>query len=76
MKTQHNQCFKWSVTRALNPVDKKTERITKLLMEQSKNLNWDGIEFPVKLKDIGRFEKIIKFLLTYLVLTVQFTLSE
>ena len=31
MKNQDNQCFKWSVTRALNPVDKHAERITKEL---------------------------------------------
>lgn len=57
MKNQDNQCSKWSLTRALNPVKKDPQRITKLLMEQSENPNWDKIEFPVKLKDLNRFEK-------------------
>ena len=29
MKNEDDECFKWSVTRALNPVDKNAERITK-----------------------------------------------
>ena len=29
MKNDDDQCFKWSVTRALNPVEKNSERITK-----------------------------------------------
>ena len=43
--------FKWAVTRALNPVNKNTERITIELREQAKTLNWDGINFPTPLKD-------------------------
>ena len=50
MKNDDDQCFKWSVTRALNPVDKNAERITKELIEQSKELNWRGLAFPVELK--------------------------
>ena len=46
MKNEDVECFKHSVTRALNPVDKDPQRITKELREQSKQLNWDGIEFP------------------------------
>ena len=57
MKNEDDQCFKWSVTRALNPVDKNAERITKKLKEQSERLNWSGLEFPVKLKQIALFEK-------------------
>ena len=62
MKNEYNQCFKWSLTRALNPVTIHPQRIKKLLAEQSENLNRDGIEIPVKLKDLKKFEKIIKFL--------------
>ena len=29
MKNEDDQCFKWRVTRALNPVDKNAERISK-----------------------------------------------
>ena len=57
MKNEDNMCFKWSVARVLNPVERDAERITKLLREQAEELNMKGIEFPVKLKDIDKFEK-------------------
>ena len=52
-----DQCFKWSVTRSLNPVEKNSERITKELKDQSKRLDWSGLKFPVKLDQIVIFEK-------------------
>ncbi len=59
MKNEDNECFKWSVTRALNPVDKNAERISKDLKKMSEQLNWDGIKFPVNYKDdITKFEKL------------------
>ena len=57
MKNEDNECFKWCITRALNPVDKNSEIISNKLIEQSKELNWENIEFPMKLKDIKKFEK-------------------
>ena len=57
IKNEDNQCFKWCITRALNPVDKNPNRITKELIEQSKSLNWEGLKFPVDLKQIKIFEK-------------------
>ena len=57
IKNNDNLCFKWSVTRALNPVEKNSKRITKELKEQSEKLNWNGLTFPVKLNKIGIFEK-------------------
>src|SRR6218665_3123226 len=47
MKNDDNECFKWCVTRALNPTDNNPQRITNKLIEQSKKLDWRGIEFPV-----------------------------
>jgi len=44
---EDNQCFKWSIVRALNLVKIHPERITKQLEEQAKTLNFDGIAFPV-----------------------------
>ncbi len=58
MKNDDDQCFKWAVTRALNPVNKDSDRITKELKNQAKKLNWDGITFPVKVNDIHIWEKI------------------
>ena len=55
-KNEDNQCFKWCIARALNPVKKNSERITKELIEQAKSLNWNGLKFPVGLKAIKIFE--------------------
>ena len=57
IKNEDNQCFKWCIARALNPVDKNPNRLTKELVEQSKSFNWEGIKFPVDLKQIKIFEK-------------------
>ena len=54
---ESKMCFKWAVTRALNPVDDNPHRITKELKEQAKKYNWDGIKFPTKVKDIHIWEK-------------------
>ena len=58
MKNDDDQCFKWSVVRALNPVEKNSERITKELKDQSERLDWSGLKFPVDLKQIIIFEKL------------------
>ena len=52
-----NKCFLWSVLRALNPKDRDNERIDKDLKSKEDTLNMDGIDYPVKLKDIKKFEK-------------------
>ncbi len=57
MKNDDDQCFKWAVTRALNPTDNHPERVTKELKDQAEKLNWDGITFPTKTKDIHIWEK-------------------
>ena len=57
MKNTDDQCFKWSVTRALNPVEKNSERVSKELKDQSERLDWSGLKFPVDLKQIIIFEK-------------------
>ena len=57
LKNEDNQCFKWCIVRALNPVEKTSERITRELKDQSKRLDWSGLNFPVDLKQIKIFEK-------------------
>ena len=57
MKNKDNKCFMWCVKRALNPKTNNPERIDKELMEKEDTLNMKGIEYPVSLKDIDRFEK-------------------
>lgn len=56
LKNEDEECFKWCVTRALNPVVNHAERVTKVLREQAKKLYWDGLKFPLSVKDIHRFE--------------------
>ena len=56
MQNGDNECFKWCVTRALNMKNNHPERIDKELIEKSKEVNWKGIEFPVKLNQIEKFE--------------------
>ena len=57
MMTVNDAGFKWAVTRALNPVKRYSERVTKILREQSKQYYWDGVSFPTTLRDINTFEK-------------------
>ncbi len=54
---ESEMCFKWAVTRALNPISKNQERITDELRKQAEKYNWEGITFPTKLKDISVWEK-------------------
>ena len=55
-KNEDNKCFLWSVLRALNPKKDHPERIDKKLKEKENTLNMEGIEYPVSLKDIDKFE--------------------
>ena len=41
LKNDNDECFKWAITRALNPVDKNSERIDKKL--RGPQLGWCGI---------------------------------
>src|SRR5271155_418352 len=57
MENQDEQCFKWCVARALNPVEKDQERITKKLRIQAEELIWKEFKFPANLNDIDKFER-------------------
>ena len=57
MKNNDQQCFKWCIARACNPVESHSERVTKKLQEQAEKLNWKGVNFPTSFSDIDRFEK-------------------
>ena len=56
LKNEDEECFKSAITRALNPVEKNSERIDIKLREKSEVLNWEGLRFPVNLSDINKFE--------------------
>ena len=59
--TKDNECFKWVLMRADFPKVKNPQRINDLQKIWKANpslYNFDGIEFPVKISDISRFEKL------------------
>ena len=58
MKNQDNECFKWCVLRALNPVVNHKDRVDKNLKSKQDTLNMKGIKYPVSLRDIDCFEKL------------------
>ena len=47
MENDDKECFKWCITRALHPVERDSERLTRVLRVQEEKLDWGGIEFPV-----------------------------
>ena len=51
-----NECFKWAVTSAVFPAEKNAERLSKQMKKDSEKFDWTGIEFPVSLKQIDKFE--------------------
>ena len=57
LKNEDTECFKWCVARALNPVQRDSERVTKQLRKQAEELNWNGVTFPVTLNEIDKFER-------------------
>ena len=63
MKNGDNKCFffffffLWSVLRALNLKDKDQERVYTKLRENENTLNMKGIEYPLSLKNLNKFEK-------------------
>ena len=56
MQNEDNKCFLWCVLRAFNPKDNHPERVDKDLKLNENTLNMEGIEYPVSLKDIDKFE--------------------
>jgi len=58
MKIADNQCFKWCIARALNPVEKNLDRITKHLRKQAESLNFKGIDFLMSLQAVDKFERL------------------
>ena len=49
------ECFKWSVIAAENVGMKDPQRVSNLRKFMD-NYDWSGLEFPVSIKDIGKFE--------------------
>ena len=56
IKNNDQKCFLWCHVRHINPLKEHPERIKKIDKEIACNLNYDGIEFPVKEKDFKKIE--------------------
>ena len=55
IKNEDDKCFLWCVLRYLHPVQKNGLRINDLKKYEN-DLNFKGIDFPVKVRDIQKFE--------------------
>ena len=55
VQNRDRKCFMWSMLAALHPTERNTERIGKYV-ENANELTFENITFPVKIKDIHRFE--------------------
>ena len=56
VKNKDNKCFVWSVLAGLHDEPCHPERVSHY-EKREKDLNLNGIEFPVKLSDISKFER-------------------
>ena len=57
IRNTDEKCFLWCVLRYLHPRDKNDTRLTDLKQYEN-DPNTKGISFPVKLKDISKFESL------------------
>lgn len=56
VKNYDNKCFKYAILSALYPASKNADRLSKYAQHFNK-LNFDGINFPVDIKQISKFEQ-------------------
>jgi hypothetical protein len=58
VKNNDNRCFEWAVLSALYPVDpKENQNRTAKYIARRCMLNFTGIDFPVKVTDVAKFER-------------------
>lgn len=57
IKNNDNYCFLWAVVSALFPVDKNSNQLSSYPHFHSV-LKYEGIHFPMQLKDVSKFEKM------------------
>ena len=57
IQNKDDKCFLWSVLRYLHPREKHVSRVTDL-KQYKFSLNTKGITFPMKVKDITKFERL------------------
>ena len=57
IQNKDNKCFLWCILRYLHPREKNDTRLTDL-KEYENSLNTKGLTFPMKVKDIAKFERL------------------
>ena len=57
LRNKDNKCFIWSILRYLHPREKNDSRLTDLYQYEHE-LNSRGFTFPVKIRDISKFERL------------------
>ena len=57
IKNEDQKCFMWSIIAALHPAEHHAERINHY-ESYADELNFTGIEFPITIDQIGKFEKL------------------
>ena len=57
LKNNDNECFRWCHIRHLNPQERNPQRIKQSDKECVEKLNYDGVTFPVTVKQINKIEK-------------------
>ena len=57
VRNEDNQCFKYAILSALHPCETNAHRVNQY-RKYEHELQFDNIEFTVKLKDISKFEKL------------------
>ena len=57
IQNKDNKWFLWCVLRALNPSQNNPQRLDDELVGNKNTLNMEGIDYPVSLKDINKFEQ-------------------
>ena len=63
IKNDDIYCFRWCHVRLLNPTNIHPERIKKADQITANQLNYSGIEFPIKEKDYPLIEQVLNVLL-------------
>ena len=67
IKNKHQRCFLWCHVRHINTVKVHLERITREDKKHAKDLDYDGIKFPVRERDFDKIEGKTIFVLPCLV---------
>lgn len=57
IKNADNKCFMWSILAALHPAQRNADRLNNYIQYRNE-LKFTGIEFPVRVNSIDKFEKL------------------